>query len=172
MFAKLKNTFLLLLAVMCFSSLAWQPAQAASFSYFFINKLLDSIARGQTYTPPATLYIGLATSSGSQSACGSEVTGTGYARVAYASSLTNWSGTQGAGSTTPSSGTSDQISNNVAIVFGSPTSNWGTVTTVCAWDASTGGDLIWFQALQTSQAIASGSQPPQFAIGSLVWSLN
>lgn len=78
------------------------------------NKIVDWMFRGQTFTPPASLYVGLLTAAPSDSAAGTEVTGGSYARVAVAGSLANWAGTQGAGTTVASSGNTATTSNNGA----------------------------------------------------------
>ncbi len=94
-----------------------QPVQAAALSTYLQNKYIDWILRAQTYTPPSTVYVALATTSSGASACGTEVSGGSYARVAVTASLTNWAGTQSAGSTAVSSGSSGQTSNNGSITF-------------------------------------------------------
>jgi hypothetical protein len=77
--------------------------------------------------------------------------------------LANISGTQGAGSTVASSGTAGRISNNVAVTHPAPTGNWGT----CSWggwkDASTGGNLLFWQALTNPMSISAGSPAPSYA---------
>ncbi len=78
-----------------------------------------------------------------------EGTATGYARVAIASSLTAWSGTQSAGSTVASTGTSGQVSNNAALNFAQVTTSLGLVVGLCYWDALTGGNC-WEVAIQAS----------------------
>jgi hypothetical protein len=78
-----------------------------------------------------------------------EASGGSYARVSYASSLANWSGTQGAGTTVASTGTSGQISNNNAITFPQATATIGLVVGFGCWDASTSGNC-WETAIQTS----------------------
>lgn len=140
-------------------------AQAGALSDYLENKLIDYVLRGQTFTAPTTVYFALAISTGSDVACGTEVTGGSYARVAVASSLANWAGTQSAGSTTASSGTGGTTSNNAAITFPAPTASWGVVTEYCVFDASTAGNLLWRTALTTSKTINNGDAAPSFAAG-------
>lgn len=98
-----------------------------------------------------------------------EGTATGYARVALASSLANWSGTQGAGSVVASSGSSGQISNNVAIAFAQVTTALGLVVGLCYWDALTAGNC-WEVAVQASGTPTniSANISPNVAIGGAV----
>jgi len=101
-----------------------------------------------------------------------EVSGGGYARVAVASSLTAWSGTQGAGTTAVSSGTSASISNNAAITFPTPTAAWQTspqqVWGFATFDAATSGNLLRFGGLAADQIINTGNGV-SFAAGTLVF---
>lgn len=140
-------------------------AHAGALSDYLENKVIDYVLRGQAFTAPTTVYFALATTTGSDAACGTEVSGGSYARVAVASSLANWAGTQSAGSTTASSGSGGTTSNNGIVTFPSPTANWGVVTEYCVFDASTAGNLLWRTALTTSKTINNGDAAPSFAAG-------
>jgi hypothetical protein len=163
--SKIKNLFLMI--GLAFVTLFSASASAASLSNYLENKLIDAFLRGQAYTMPATVYVALATSTGSDSACGTEVTGGSYARVSVASSLANWAGTQSAGSTVASSGTGGTTSNNGAITFPAPTANWGSITEMCVFDASTSGNLLFRSALTTPKTVNNGDAAPSFAAGAL-----
>jgi hypothetical protein len=154
------------------ASLVPQSAHAGAASNFLVNKMLDFVLRGQAYTPPTTVFVGLATTTGSQASCGTEVTGGSYARVAVTSSLTNWAGTQGATTTAISSGTSGATSNNATITFPAPTANWGTVTEFCVFDASTAGNLLFRAVLSSGQTINNGAAAPSFSISAMTWTIN
>lgn len=134
-----------------------QPkAHAQAFSDYVENQLADFLFRGQTFTPPEEIYVGLSTSACSDSATGTEVSGGNYGRVQVTSSLANWSGTQSPGSTSASSGTGGQISNNAAIEFLTPSAGWGTVSHWFLADADEGGNILICAALATSKTINSG----------------
>jgi hypothetical protein len=99
----------------------------------------------------------------------------GYARQQIVSSLANWAGTQGAGSTTASSGTSGTTSNNNTVTFPSPTSNWAASPSV-AWgialyDAATGGNLLFWGPLAPPATIPNGSPPPYIPTSTLLFFL-
>lgn len=98
-----------------------------------------------------------------------EASGSGYARVSYASTEANWSGTQGAGTTAASSGSSGQISNNNAIAFAQLTASIGLVVGVALFDASTSGNC-WEYAIQASGSPTStgANISPNIAAGALV----
>lgn len=149
----------------------------SAMSDFLENKLIDWYFRAQALgvtgasaaagSGPTTLYIGLFTATPSDTGGGTEVSGGSYARVAVTSSLANWAGTQGAGTTVVSSGTSGTTSNNNAITFPAPTANWGTVTSFGIFDASSGGNPQFWGALTTSKTVNNGDAAPSFAAGAL-----
>jgi hypothetical protein len=147
--------------------IAPKPANAGPVSDYLENKLVDWLLRAQSFTPPTTVYVALATSTGSETACGTEVSGGSYARVAVTSGLTAWAGTQSAGSTSASSGSSGTTSNNAAVTFPTPSANWGSVTEFCVFDASSSGNLLWRAALTTPKTINNGDAAPSFAAGAL-----
>jgi len=90
----------------------------------------------------------------------------GYARQTVASSLANWAGTQGAGTTSASSGTGATTSNNNAITFPSPTpGNWGYIWAYAVCDALTLGNLLWWGGLTTVKTVNGGDAAPSFAAG-------
>ncbi|MBZ0250903.1 MAG: hypothetical protein K8F93_14710 [Burkholderiales bacterium] len=142
-------------------------AGATAFTDYLENKLVDWLVRGQAFTAPATVYVGLLTGACSDSAAGTEVTGGSYARVAVTSSLANWAGTQSAGSTTASTGTGGTTSNNGAITFPAPTANWGVVTHFALYDAASSGNQLVCQALTVQKTINNGDAAPVFNAGAL-----
>lgn len=139
----------------------------SAMSDYLENKLVDLTLRGQAFTAPATLYVSLHTTATTDAGGGTEVSGGSYARVAVTANLTNFAGTQSAGSTTASSGTGGATSNNGTITFPSPTANWGTVSHFGIWDASSGGNLLFHGALTTSKTVNNGDAAPSFAAAAL-----
>jgi hypothetical protein len=100
-----------------------------------------------------------------------EVTGGGYARVTYANSLANWAGTQGAGTTVASNGTTGQTSNNNAVTFPQATANWNTAPEKIwgfgIWDAVSGGNLIRHGGLLAAVDVLN-TNTPSFAAAALI----
>jgi hypothetical protein len=140
----------------------------AGMSDYLENKIVDFLFRGQTFTPPTTLYIALFTTADNDAGSTRvEVSGGSYARVAITSSLANWAGTQGATSTTASSGASGTTSNNNAITFPAPTANWGTAQGIGIMDALTGGNELWYGTLATPKTVNSGDPAPTFSAAAL-----
>lgn len=139
----------------------------SNLTNFAENKVIDALLRGQALGTPATWYIGLFTADPGETGAGTEVTGGSYARVAVTASLANFAGTQSAGSTTASSGTSGATSNNAAITFPAPTANWGSITHVGICDASASGNVWVWIPLTIAKTVNNGDAAPSFAIGAL-----
>jgi hypothetical protein len=197
------------------------------------NKLLDWFLRGQVFTPPATSYYALLTSTKGPrtnstvyalndtlsviandglnhlykcttggttaaaqaalypgaaneviidgtatfteqdaairagSACVEPVGGS-YSRVAIAASLANWSGTQGAGTTAASTGTSGSSSNNVTVAFPAPTGQWGFMWGFALFDAPTGGNMYYPSPLVIAKTVNNGDAAPTFPANTLI----
>ena len=112
-----------------------------SFSNYLETEILDHVFGGAAYTAPATLYLALHTANPDEDGSGAEVStsGTAYARqtVAFTTS----------GNTT---------SNTSAVEYSTATANFGTVTHVGVWDASTSGNLLAYAALTSSKTIETG----------------
>lgn len=148
----------------------------------FENKLIDFLFRGQALglanstaaagTGPSKHYIGLLVAAGSDSTVGTEVTGGAYARVAVDATLANWAGTQGAGTTAVSSGTSGTTSNNITVTFPTPTAAWGQVVEWGIFDSATGGTEIIRVALTAPKTINNGDPAPYFAPGTLTYQVD
>lgn len=140
----------------------------SALSNYLENALVDHVFRAQTYsaTSPASFYVALFTSAPSDAGGGTEPVGNNYARVAVTRSLAAWAGTQGAGTTTASSGTGGVTSNNSAITFPTPSGSWATVTHFGVYDAVSSGNLLMWGALTVSQTINTGNTV-SFAAGQL-----
>jgi hypothetical protein len=139
----------------------------AMLSNYLENHFWDWCLRGQTFTPPATTYVALYTAAPTAAGGGTEVSGGSYARVAVTGSLANWAGTQGAGTTAASTGTSGTTSNNNAITFPTPTATWGSIVAVGILDAATAGNLLFFGNLTQAKNVNSGDPAPLFNAAAL-----
>lgn len=158
---------LFIAASLAFSGLA----SAAALTNFAENKLIDATLRAQAIGTPATWYVALYTTCPTDSTAGTEVTGGNYARVAVTAGLTQWAGTQSAGSTTASSGTGGTTSNNAAINFPTPSASWGTVVCWGLADASTAGNIWIYSALSVNKTINSGDTV-SFAAGAATFQID
>lgn len=138
----------------------------SAFTNFAENKVIDYF-RGQGLTLPTDWHIGLLEGFDSDEN-GLELVGSDYARQPATRSLTAWAGTQGAGSTLASTGTSHATSNNLEIDFGNAIE--GEVTHFGLYDAATGGNLWAAIPLAVPQTI-NLSDPVTFAAGEIAITL-
>lgn len=136
------------------------------------NKIVDAVFRAQALGAPATMYVALFTTAEDDTGAGTEVTGGSYARVAVTGALANWAGTQAAGSTTASTGTSGTTSNNGAITFPAPTANWGVITGFALFDAASAGNMWVWGALTTNKTVNNGDAAPSFAAAALTFQVD
>lgn len=116
------------------------------------NKLIDHIFRNQAFSAPATLYISLHTADPGETGANELPVSGNYSRAAIASSLANWTATQG-GNAGASSGTGGATSNSAAANFPVPSANWGLVTHFAIWDSAAGGNPLFYAPLTTSKTI-------------------
>ena len=154
----------------------------AAMTDFLENKIIDFLFRAQALgitgstaaaaTGPASFFVALFTANPTDTGGGTEVTGGAYARVAVASSLTNWAGTQGAATTVASSGATGTTSNNGTITFPAPTAAWGVITGFAIFDASTAGNMLIYGALTTSKTVNSGDAAPVFSAAALSFQID
>jgi hypothetical protein len=126
-----------------------------SKSDYLENEILDHVLGGSDYTRPATVYVALYTATPNDAGGGTEASGGSYARAAVTNNATNWPAASGGAK-----------SNGTAITFPTPTAGWGTVTSFGIFDASTGGNLLYYGNLSANKTIDI-SDTVSFAIGAL-----
>ena len=112
-----------------------------SFANFLETEILDHVFGGNAYTAPGTLYLALHTANPDEDGSGAEVStsGTAYARQTVAFTVSGNTATTSA-----------------AVEYATATANFGTVTHVGVWDASTAGNLLAYAALTSSKVIETG----------------
>lgn len=114
-----------------------------------VNALLNAIFGDVTYDAPNTYYIGLSTTTPTNTGTNvTEPSGNGYARVAVTNNTTNWPSASGRSK-----------SNGAPFTFPTATGSWGTVTHFVLYDAATAGTFQGWCALTTSQAIVTDNTP-------------
>lgn len=129
----------------------------SAMTNYLENKLLDFLLRGQAFVAPTTAYVALFTAMPDENGGGTEVSGNAYARKAIPCSSTDWAGTQGVGTTGPSSGATGTTSNNATQTFPTPTGSWGTIVGAGVFDAASGGNLLIYGALDAAQVVNAGN---------------
>lgn len=129
-------------------------------TYYLANALIDHVVRGPSslsvgaaYPRPGKVYVGLFTASPSPSGGGTEVSGGSYIRLAASFSA-------------PTNGAS---SNETDLVFPTATALWGTIPYFGLFDQLSGGNLLYFSALNVAQSVVSGDTM-RFPIGHLALS--
>lgn len=123
----------------------------STYSDYLENKVLEHITGKTSYTMPA-VYVALFTANPTDAGGGTEANYGSYARVATSGST--WGAASG-GSITNS---------GAAITFPACTSGTNTITGFGAFDASSGGNLLWYGTC--SLAVSSGITP-SFATSTL-----
>ena len=112
----------------------------SAMSNYLENEILDHILGTGSYTMPSAVYIGLSTGSFGDGNTGTELTGSGYARVAATFNAA-------------ASGTAD---NDSAIQFAAATGSWGSVSHFGVFDAASSGNLLIHGAFSAAKTTASG----------------
>jgi len=110
-----------------------------SFSNYLETEMLDHVFGGNAYTAPATLYLSLHTANPDEDGSGAEVSGGGYARQSMAMTVSG-----------------NTASNDSAVEYPTATANYGTVTHVGVYDASSAGNLLCYASLTSSKTIETG----------------
>lgn len=126
-----------------------------SLSDVLEKKLVDHLTGAASYTAPATLYLGLYSATPSDTGGGTELTGNGYARqaVTFAAYAAN----------------AAESSN--APVFTAAGGNWANATHVGLFDASTGGNMLWYAAMTAAEQVNDGGTIT-FSAGAITLSLD
>jgi len=112
----------------------------AEMSNFLENELYDHVLRNASYTSPTNLYVSLHTADPTDDGSGTEVSGGSYARTAVTMGApTNGSGT-----------------NSADVQFPQATGDWGSVSHIAIWDATTAGNMLFHTPLDTTKNITTG----------------
>lgn len=113
-------------------------------SNYLADKVGDILHGGFTYSVPTTTYFDAMTVSPTGSGGG---TSSGMGRVAVTNNSTNWPASSGQTKT-----------NANAINFGTnSTGSAQTIVAIAEYDASSGGNLLFYGTLSTAQVVAIGA---------------
>ena len=117
-----------------------------SFTDFLENELLDHILGPGAYAAPATVYLGLSTTTPTDAGGNfTEPVGFAYARVAVTNNPANWP-----------AAVAGSKQNGTTITFAEATGSWGTITHFGIFDAISGGNMLMKGALTTPKLIETG----------------
>jgi len=125
------------------------------------NRIIDGQFGSVSNSIPANLYFGLSTTAPSFDGTGAtEPSGNAYARVTVANNKTSFT-----------SAALGIITNAISITFPESTGSWGTITYCLIYDASTAGNLMYYEALPVSRAVPTLTTV-LFAVGALSVQMN
>ena len=117
-----------------------------ALSTYAERKVLDLLFKNTSFTAPQA-HIGLFTSDPTDSASGTEASGSGYARIRIDNKM----------SSATANSDNSQITNSSAITFAAASGGaFGTITHIGIFDASSSGNLLAHGALAASKTIADG----------------
>jgi hypothetical protein len=111
----------------------------AAASNYVENLSLKWLLTAQTATRPTTWFVSLHTADVTDAGTGTEVAGGSYARQSATFTVTN-----------------DVAANSANVLFPTASANWGTISHVAIWDASTGGNLLFHGAATSTKVIETG----------------
>jgi hypothetical protein len=136
----------------------------AGFTNAVEQALLDHFLTDPAYVPPATMYIGVSSTTPAEDGTGfTEPSGGGYARVSTAAA--DWGA---------ASGTAPATKSNTAVkTFPTATADWlagANLTHFGLFDAATAGALLCWGALGTAKPVLNGDTA-SFGAGALVLKL-
>ena len=111
----------------------------AQMSDYLKDQLINHTFRATSYTTPTNVYVALYSSDPTSADSGTELSGSGYARVSASF-----------GAPVAGSGT---VLNDADITFAAATADWTAITHIGIRDALTGGNLLSFKALSSSVTV-------------------
>jgi len=132
----------------------------------FAENLIADFIRGQGLSLATDFTLELLTAV--SDSAHTKVTGTDYAPVTVARSLAAWAGTQGAGTTLASSGTSHQTSNNGLVDFGAAGAGGWSGPIIAVGLFSSTNLVCWAEI--DARTVADGEEV-SFAAGAIVFTL-
>ena len=110
-----------------------------SFTDTFETRVLTWVFTASSATRPTAWFIALYTAAPNDTGGGTEVSGGGYVRKSATFTVSG-----------------DTASNSGAIEYPTATGNYGTVSHVGIFDASSGGNLIAYASLSVSKTMSTG----------------
>jgi len=114
----------------------------SDMSSYLKVKLLNLTLNGTSYAGMDDPYVSLHTADPTDAGTGTEVSGTGYARV------------QAEFNTATGTDASETTSSDTT--WAAAGASWGTVGWIGLWDASTSGNMIYHTALDAAKTIDTG----------------
>lgn len=137
---------------------------------YLANKILDGSLRGvANWTRSSNIHFALFTEIPNASGGGVEVSGGSYSRVMVTATAAagNFEMTLGANNAATAG---NHLFNAKVILWPRPTASWGLIVAYGIYDASTGGNLLWYEPLPQAFTL-DAFQRPSFPIRALEFAL-
>lgn len=112
-------------------------------SDYLENKLLDHVLGNTAFTQPTNIYLSLHTASPADDDSGANEVST--SSTGYGRKVLSFAAASGG-----------DCSTDATVTFDTATANWGTITHIGIYDASTAGNLLFHGAVTASKTIESG----------------
>ena len=125
-----------------------------SASNYLEEQILNAVLRGQTFPTIDTTYVALMLTDAGEDDTGSEVSGNGYERVSASFAEPEQDGTV------------SFVENDSQVEFPEATGTWGDIGYFAIYDSSTGGNLLFYGALNQEQTVEA-SQTLRFNTGEI-----
>ena len=125
-----------------------------SASNYLEDALLNATLANVSYTTPATVYTALYSVAPTDSSSGTELSGSSYARVSTAFSV--------------SSGVATNTGN---VTFGPASADWLPAVAWSITDASSAGNILYYGGLNATQTVLNGNSLT-FGIGNISVTMN
>lgn len=136
---------------------------AGAFTTYLELHDLDYLFGATAFTSPATLYLGISTSTTTAAGGGiTEPVAMAYARITFTNNKTSWAVASGSAP--------GIVTNAIVFTFAQATGNWGIITDFFISDAITAGNILVYGTLTAPKTIATGDTA-RFAIGDFVVNL-
>ena len=107
----------------------------AQMSDYLKDKLINGVFRATPYSPATNIYVALYSNDPTSGDTGTELSGSGYARVQVTFDA-------------PATGSGTSV-NSGDITFPTATADWTTITHVGIRDSDSGGNLLTFKELSS-----------------------
>jgi len=131
-----------------------------AYSDYLEEKIASHLFRTNSWSKIGTIYFALLTSAPSDSGGGTEVISGNYTRVAITPLDTNFSVT------------GNTATNLVPITFSTPNAAWGVITHIAAYDAASGGNLLFWDELTTPKTVGASDPAPSWPAGAFIFIYN
>lgn len=132
-----------------------------SVTLFQANKILNLCFGSVDYAKNTKLYLGLSTTPIARNGTGhTEPTDSAYKRLSFDNNKNTFT-----------QATDGTLKNKVSLSFQESVGDWGTITHVFISDALTGGNILYYDPLDTPRIVQSASSLV-FPVNSITISLN